>query len=693
MISIAPKLTEAGKSLQIRALGGEKITFTRFKIGNGEISGTDVSNLTDLVNPLVSFAIKSIDNKTTGYVKLTGSFDSTDITNDFRWRELGIFCEGEKTALFNGNGSTKTFTLTDKPIAVNSVKVGGTAVTVSSYNSSTGVVTLTAAPVAGSQNVAINYTDGDEKLYAYTNDGNNAGMLKANSTDVVSEQTVALIIAVGETANVTAIISESVLYAKKTDFENHTAAKNPHGTTKSDIGLGNVPNVSTNDQTVTYSVPAANGELVSGEKMSTAFGKIAKAVKSLIAHISDKNNPHGIEASDIGAADEEHSHSAADISSGTLSVLRGGTGKSSWIKNGIPFAKGTNELSQISVPAVASYLVQKNDSFTWIPADKVGRKTTRYVVGTSTNGWTAETCDYLCTGTDDQAIINKALAALPSTGGTVILLDGTYSISNNISITKPYTTLQGTGASYISFTAGYTITIGANNCTVRDINITGGGSSNTSGIAATDRNRTKIENVRMKTSRIHFKNCKNSLIVNNFVGESNSYNHGICLEDGSGNTVSGNNTSGAYFGICATNETHLCITGNTSLENNEYGIYCTSCKSVVITGNVVYSKVGGYDMGYAFSNCDRITFTNNSGFLEDKALGSVVTFEKCNKCNIIGNIIKNLVSGNKGMYLSSCTYFNVTANVFIASSTSYAYSTSSCSNINAYYNQTSAETE
>ena len=150
-------------------------------------------------------------------------------------------------------------------------------------------------------------------------------MLNANSTDVVSEQTVALIIAVGETANVTAIISESVLYAKKTDFENHTAAKNPHGTTKSDIGLGNVPNVSTNDQTVTYSVPAANGELVSGEKMSTAFGKIAKAVKSLIAHISDKNNPHGIEASDIGAADEEHSHSAADISSGTLSVLRGGT--------------------------------------------------------------------------------------------------------------------------------------------------------------------------------------------------------------------------------------------------------------------------------------------------------------------------------------------------------------------------------
>ena len=197
----------------------------------------------------------------------------------------------------------------------------------------------------------------------------------------------------------------------------------------------------------------------------------------------------------------------------------------------------------------------------------------------------------------------------------------------------------------------------------------------------------------MKTSRIYFKTCTNSLIVNNFVGESNSYNHGICLEEGSGNTVSGNNTSGAYYGICATKETHLCIVGNTSLENNEYGIYCTGCKSVVVTGNVVYSKVGGIDMGYYFTSCERITFSNNSGFLEDKATGSVVNFSSCTKANIIGNIIKNLVSGYKGMYLSSCSYFNVTANVFIASSTSYAYSTSSCSGINAYYNQTSAETE
>ena len=76
---------------------------------------------------------------------------------------------------------------------------------------------------------------------------------------------------------------------------------NPHNVTKSQVGLGNVPNVSTNDQTPTYSVASSNATLASGEKLSVAFSKIAKAVSTLISHIADKNNPHGVTASQIGA--------------------------------------------------------------------------------------------------------------------------------------------------------------------------------------------------------------------------------------------------------------------------------------------------------------------------------------------------------------------------------------------------------
>lgn len=51
---------------------------------------------------------------------------------------------------------------------------------------------------------------------------------------------------------------------------------NPHGTTKSDVGLGNVPNVSTNDQTPTFTQATTRANIVSGEKLSVMLGKMMK---------------------------------------------------------------------------------------------------------------------------------------------------------------------------------------------------------------------------------------------------------------------------------------------------------------------------------------------------------------------------------------------------------------------------------
>lgn len=65
---------------------------------------------------------------------------------------------------------------------------------------------------------------------------------------------------------------------------------NPHGTTKSDVGLSNVPNVATNNQTPTYTVPNSWSELTSGEKLSAAFGKIAKFIKDGIAKFTSIEN-------------------------------------------------------------------------------------------------------------------------------------------------------------------------------------------------------------------------------------------------------------------------------------------------------------------------------------------------------------------------------------------------------------------
>lgn len=80
----------------------------------------------------------------------------------------------------------------------------------------------------------------------------------------------------------------------------HTSKKdNPHEVTAKQVGLGNVPNVSTNDQTPTYTAANEVAELKSGEKLSTAFGKIAAAIKKFISHLGDKGNPHGVTAKQV----------------------------------------------------------------------------------------------------------------------------------------------------------------------------------------------------------------------------------------------------------------------------------------------------------------------------------------------------------------------------------------------------------
>ena len=103
---------------------------------------------------------------------------------------------------------------------------------------------------------------------------------------------------------------------------------------KQALGIDKVPNVATNDQTPTYSDTNTLATLSSGEKLNVALQKIKCAITNLINHLNNKSNPHGVTASQIGAAASSHTHSASSITSGTLDtnrlpivpVLKGGTG-------------------------------------------------------------------------------------------------------------------------------------------------------------------------------------------------------------------------------------------------------------------------------------------------------------------------------------------------------------------------------
>ena len=76
---------------------------------------------------------------------------------------------------------------------------------------------------------------------------------------------------------------------------------NPHNVTAAQVGLGNVPNKSTNDQQPTFTESSALTALTSGEKLTLMLGKIAKAISTLISHVGNKSNPHGVTAQQTGA--------------------------------------------------------------------------------------------------------------------------------------------------------------------------------------------------------------------------------------------------------------------------------------------------------------------------------------------------------------------------------------------------------
>lgn len=268
-----PKLTSSGKNLLLRALTGESITFTKIQLGNGPAQ--DALAASGLINPILTIELSKI-SVGQEYATLSASFTNSSVTSGFHITEAGFYAQD---------------------------------------------------PADETKEILYAIGNEDESTADYVPDKNNR----------ILEMQFDAIIFIGDAENVSAAISSSLVYASKEEFDSHTSDKNnPHAVTKKQVGLGNVPNVATNDQTPTFTEASTLATINSGEKVSTIFGKIKLAITNLINHINNKSNPHGCTASQVGAAAKSHTHSATDINSGVLSPLRGGTGvqiKGDFFKN------------------------------------------------------------------------------------------------------------------------------------------------------------------------------------------------------------------------------------------------------------------------------------------------------------------------------------------------------------------------
>lgn len=179
-----------------------------------------------------------------------------------------------------------------------------------------------------------------EVLYAVSaEDLSKAAWIPANDEGAATFK-FSVYVYIGDVANVTAVLSLNSDKASAQDLADHIQDKNnPHETNAAQVGLGNVPNVTTNNQRPFFTMASefANidggtqinpetGEEEGKETLSEIFGKVKMAISVLDTHRNRTDNPHKVTAAQVNAAPVKHYHSADDINEGVLRVERGGTG-------------------------------------------------------------------------------------------------------------------------------------------------------------------------------------------------------------------------------------------------------------------------------------------------------------------------------------------------------------------------------
>jgi parallel beta-helix repeat protein len=260
-------------------------------------------------------------------------------------------------------------------------------------------------------------------------------------------------------------------------------------------------------------------------------------------------------------------------------------------------------------------------------------KTARFVIGTSTAGWTAADCDYLCDGTADDVHINSAITALPAAGGEIVILDGTYNITAKINVTKDNVSIRGNGNATIlkrmwssSVAEGVITLTSVTGCKVVDLQIDGNKSAYSS----------------YYNRAIYLYSSSNNTVTGN---TCNNNSYGIYLDSSNNNTVTGNTCNNNSCGIYLDFSSNNTVTGNTCNNNSNYGILLDfSSNDNTVTGNTCNNNSCGILL-YSSSNN---TVTGNTcirgiGLTSDYAANQYTIRLGGTTCNY------NLISSNNCM--------------------------------------------
>lgn len=226
------------------------------------------------------------------------------------------------------------------------------------------------------------------------------------------------------------------------------------------------------------------------------------------------------------------------------------------------------------------------------------KQTVRFVIATSTAGWTQEDCDYLCDGVDDQEEINAAIQDLTN-GGEIKILDGVYVLSGQILVNKENVKISGCGFSTviknISALDDYKgiFEISANNCTLENFKIIAESSGLNTGCNVHVFNSAGLTGIRLMN--LHVSGAKSGLVFN--IGTSNSMisfckienGQYACTEtsDGQKNIVTNNICVGGGFGLNSYKQIGSIYSNNKFYDFTTTGINLYQSNYCTVAGNNV----------------------------------------------------------------------------------------------------------
>lgn len=160
-------LTNRGRALQAKAQAGVQLKFTSIRVGDGQVGGQAISELTDLIHTVKTLDITKLKTLSGGKAVVGGTLSNSGLTTGFYWREIGVFAEDP---------------------------------------------------------------DLGEILYCYGNAGDQAEYIPADGGADLIEKSIDVVILVGNASNISAVIDQSLIFVSMGDFLEHTGNTIAHVT-------------------------------------------------------------------------------------------------------------------------------------------------------------------------------------------------------------------------------------------------------------------------------------------------------------------------------------------------------------------------------------------------------------------------------------------------------------------------------